>query len=241
MPSRLADRGHNLTSRIGERSSASAPVGVVVRPFDQAQALQLCQLPAYGRVVASDQLRESGHRQGPLHPQPHQQGEQGAVQANSCRAQQKVVPPRAIEKPGQVEQGVGERVHIACILHLYVSLGLLHIACMIHVSNVLVIIGSIRPRRICPTVAAWVAEIGRGLGPWVLELIDLRDWPLPMDDEPEMPQHGAYANADTKAWSAKVAAADAVVFVTPQYNWDIPPASRTPSTTFTANGQASRP
>lgn len=95
---------------------------------------------------------------------------------------------------------------------------------MVHASNVLVIIGSIRPRRICPEVAAWVAEVGRDLGPWTLELIDLRDWRLPMDDEPEMPHRGEYATAHTKAWSAKVAAAEAVVFVTPQYNWGYPAA-----------------
>ena len=73
-------------------------------------------------------------------------------------------------------------------------------------------------------VASWVAEVGRDRGPWVLELVDLRDWSLPMDDEPEMPHHRAYTNAHTEAWSAKVAAADAVVFVTPQYNWGYPAA-----------------
>jgi NAD(P)H-dependent FMN reductase len=95
---------------------------------------------------------------------------------------------------------------------------------MIHALNVIVIIGSVRRRRICPLVAAWVAEVGRDLGPWGLELVDLRDWSLPMDDEPEMPHGGFYANAHTQAWSAKVAAADAVVFVTPQYNWGYPAA-----------------
>ena len=39
-----------------------------------------------------------------------------------------------------------------------------------------------------------------------------------------MPQRGAYTSAHTEAWSAKVAAADAVVFVTPQYNWGYPTA-----------------
>lgn len=95
---------------------------------------------------------------------------------------------------------------------------------MIHVFKVLAIIGSIRPRRICPQVAAWVAEIGRDAGPWTLELVDLRDWSLPMDDEPEIPQRGVYSNSHTEAWSTKVAAADAVVFVTPQYNWGYPAA-----------------
>lgn len=55
------------------------------------------------------------------------------------------------------------------------------------------------------------------------ELVDLRDWPLPMDDEPEIPAGGApYANPLTQAWSRKVAGAQAIVFVSPQYNWGYP-------------------
>jgi NAD(P)H-dependent FMN reductase len=44
-----------------------------------------------------------------------------------------------------------------------------------------------------------------------------------MDDEPDIPAAGkAYANPLTRAWSEKIAAAPAVVFVTPQYNWGYP-------------------
>jgi NAD(P)H-dependent FMN reductase len=94
---------------------------------------------------------------------------------------------------------------------------------MIHVKSVYVIVGSTRPRRICPEVARWVAEVGAGLGDWRLELVDLKDWPLPMDDEEDVPARGAgYAKAHTRAWSAKVAAADGLVFVSPQYNWGYP-------------------
>ena len=97
---------------------------------------------------------------------------------------------------------------------------------MIHASRVLVIISSVRPRRIAPDVARWVAEVGRDAMPGVsplFELVDLKDFPLPMDDEPEIPAAGRpYANAHTRAWSAKIESGDAVVFVTPQYNWGYP-------------------
>jgi NAD(P)H-dependent FMN reductase len=45
-----------------------------------------------------------------------------------------------------------------------------------------------------------------------------------MDDEPHMPHGGGYAFEHTRAWSAKIAAADAFVFVSPQYNWGYPAA-----------------
>ena len=56
------------------------------------------------------------------------------------------------------------------------------------------------------------------------EVIDLKDWPLPMDDEAGIPAGGVYAHEHTRAWSRKIAAAPAFVFVTPQYNWGYPAA-----------------
>jgi NAD(P)H-dependent FMN reductase len=95
---------------------------------------------------------------------------------------------------------------------------------MIHASKVLVIVGSTRARRLCPAIAAWVAKIGRGIISAPIELVDLKDWPLPMDDEPEIPAHGRYTFAHTEAWSRKIAGAGAFVFVTPQYNSGYPAA-----------------
>ncbi len=97
---------------------------------------------------------------------------------------------------------------------------------MIHGSNVLVIIGSTRARRICPQVAEWVAKIGRETIAGDIEVVDLKNWPLPMDDEPGIPAGvpvlGDYQHAHTHAWSGKIAAANAFVFVSPQYNWGYP-------------------
>lgn len=82
--------------------------------------------------------------------------------------------------------------------------------------------GSTRARRLCPEIAAWVADLGREAIPAQFEIVDLRNWPLPMDDEPGIPALGDYAFEHTQAWSRQVADAHAFVFVTPQYNWGYP-------------------
>jgi NAD(P)H-dependent FMN reductase len=89
-------------------------------------------------------------------------------------------------------------------------------------ATILLIMGSTRAGRVCPKIAAWAAAIGRSSTGHVCEVVDLADWPLPMDDEPGIPAMGRYTQAHTRAWSEKVAGADAVVFVTPQYNWGYP-------------------
>jgi len=67
-----------------------------------------------------------------------------------------------------------------------------------------------------------VVGIARASTSLKYELVDLADWPLPMDDEPGIPALGVYAQEHTRAWSRKIASADAVMFVTPQYNWGYP-------------------
>src|SRR5690606_29928839 len=46
---------------------------------------------------------------------------------------------------------------------------------------------------------------------------------LPVYDEPEHPRLQKYQHEHTKRWSASVAAADAYVFVLPEYNYNPPP------------------
>jgi NAD(P)H-dependent FMN reductase len=90
--------------------------------------------------------------------------------------------------------------------------------------SVLVVLGSMRAGRLCPTIASWVVSVAEASTDLTYDLVDLTDWPLPMDDEPGIPALGGYTQAHTRAWSAKVASADAVMFVTPQYNWGYPAA-----------------
>jgi len=48
--------------------------------------------------------------------------------------------------------------------------------------------------------------------------VDIKDFNLPLLDEPVSPIMGQYTHPHTKTWSAKIASFDAYVFVTPEYN-----------------------
>ena len=58
-------------------------------------------------------------------------------------------------------------------------------------------------------------------GSFSVELIDLAEVGLPFMDEPHHPKLRKYTRSHTFAWSEVVAAADAFVFVTPEYNHGI--------------------
>jgi NAD(P)H-dependent FMN reductase len=88
--------------------------------------------------------------------------------------------------------------------------------------NILIIMGSVREGRRCPAIAAWAAA--RRPASLACEVVDLKEWPLPMDDEAAIPATSVYANDHTRAWSAKIKCADGFVIVTPQYNWGYPAA-----------------
>ena len=55
-------------------------------------------------------------------------------------------------------------------------------------------------------------------------LVDLKSFDLPVFDEPFHPALQKYQHAHTKKWSASVEAADAFVFVAPEYNYGPSPA-----------------
>jgi len=87
-----------------------------------------------------------------------------------------------------------------------------------------VIIGSTRPGRAGPAVAAWAAKAAEAHGGFEVELVDLAAADLPLLDEPNHPAMKQYEHEHTKAWSAIIDDADAFVFVTPEYDY-FPPAS----------------
>jgi NAD(P)H-dependent FMN reductase len=87
-----------------------------------------------------------------------------------------------------------------------------------------IVIASTRPARKGPAIAAWFEQVARQHGGFEIEVVDLAEVNLPLLDEPEHPRLGKYQHAHTRAWSARVAKADAFVFVTPEYNFSTPPA-----------------
>ena len=84
--------------------------------------------------------------------------------------------------------------------------------------KVAIIIGSTRPGRKAEAVARWVHEHAQKRTDAEFELVDLKDFNLPLLDEPVPPSMGKYSQPHTKAWSAKIQTFDAFIFVTPEYN-----------------------
>ncbi len=81
-----------------------------------------------------------------------------------------------------------------------------------------IIVGSTRPGRHADSVARWVLENAKKRTDAEFEIVDIKDYNLPLLDEPVPPSMGQYSKPHTKAWAEKIASFDAFVFVTPEYN-----------------------
>src|SRR6266853_1682882 len=84
--------------------------------------------------------------------------------------------------------------------------------------KIAVIIGSTRPGRVGEPVAKWAYELAKKRTDAEFELVDIRDFNLPLLDEPVPPSMGQYSQPHTKKWAAKIASFDAYIFITPEYN-----------------------
>ena len=84
--------------------------------------------------------------------------------------------------------------------------------------RIAIIIGSTRPGRKAEAVAKWVYEIAQNRNDAEFELVDIKDFNLPLLDEPVSPIMGQYSKPHTKVWADKIGSFDAYVFVTPEYN-----------------------
>jgi NAD(P)H-dependent FMN reductase len=87
--------------------------------------------------------------------------------------------------------------------------------------RIAIIIGSTRPGRNGEAVAKWVYEIAKKRTDAEFELLDIKDYNLPLLDEPVPPSMGQYSKPHTKKWAAKIGSFDGYVFVTPEYNHGI--------------------
>jgi len=81
-----------------------------------------------------------------------------------------------------------------------------------------IIVGSTRQGRFADRPANWFLEIAGQRPDLTAELVDLRDYPLPMFDEPMAPAWKAPAHPVAQEWSARLAALDGLIVVTPEYN-----------------------
>lgn len=87
-----------------------------------------------------------------------------------------------------------------------------------------IIIGSTRPGRAGLPIAQWFAQRAAEHSHFDIDIVDLAEVNLPLLDEPNHPAMGQYLHQHTKDWRARIDVADAVVFVTPEYNYGYPAA-----------------
>jgi NAD(P)H-dependent FMN reductase len=81
-----------------------------------------------------------------------------------------------------------------------------------------IVIGSTRPTRFGDKPAAWIHGIAGKRTDLDFELIDLRDYPLPLFNEPGSPAWGPIDNEVAQRWADKLAGLDGFILVTPEYN-----------------------
>jgi NAD(P)H-dependent FMN reductase len=94
------------------------------------------------------------------------------------------------------------------------------------VSKLQIIVGSTRPTRSADLVLPWITKTAAAHGGFEVEVLDLRDWPLPIFSE-HLGTLGdindpSYSDPIVKAWNAKIKEADAYIFLTPEYNHSLP-------------------
>ena len=89
-----------------------------------------------------------------------------------------------------------------------------------------IIIGSTRPTRAADLVAPWVIDRASAHPAFEVEVLDLRDWALPMFAE-HLGTIGdlsdpTYSDPIVRRWNRKIKEASAYLVVTPEYNHSVP-------------------
>jgi len=92
--------------------------------------------------------------------------------------------------------------------------------------NLKMIIGSTRPGRAADKVIPWITAVTTEHGGFDVEILDLRDWQLPIFGESYAtigdPRNPAFSVPEVRRWNDAIAAGDAYLFVTPEYNHSVP-------------------
>lgn len=75
-----------------------------------------------------------------------------------------------------------------------------------------IVIGSIRPNRFAAHAAEWIEQIARQRRDFDVELVDLKDYPMPLFAEEASPLYAPSKNQVARRWQAKLAEFDAFIF-----------------------------
>ncbi|MFT4199555.1 NADPH-dependent FMN reductase [Gordonia sp. (in: high G+C Gram-positive bacteria)] len=90
--------------------------------------------------------------------------------------------------------------------------------------TLMIVVGSVREGRIGLPIAEWARRAADEDGRFDVDFADLAEIDLPFMDEPNHPRLHQYTKAHTVEWSKRAEAADAFLFVFPEYNYSYAPA-----------------
>ncbi|MFA5994830.1 MAG: NAD(P)H-dependent oxidoreductase [Patescibacteria group bacterium] len=90
--------------------------------------------------------------------------------------------------------------------------------------KIIVLLASIRVERAGEKVARWFMNVVQATKTASVELVDLRDYPLPLFADAVTPtmRQGRHPNPLVQKWLDKLATADGYIIITPEYNHSIP-------------------
>ena len=88
--------------------------------------------------------------------------------------------------------------------------------------KIFVILGSVREGRMAKPVGQWVCDQAADRDGIDCELVDLKDWDLPIYPFAETPAKGCYTDPLQQRWAEKVASADGYILIAPEYNHGAP-------------------
>ena len=87
--------------------------------------------------------------------------------------------------------------------------------------RIAVIIGSTRPTRFADTPAQWILKQAQARGDMDVELVDLRDHPMPFFDEKASNMWMPSENPEAVRWQETIGRFDGYIFVVAEYNHSI--------------------
>ena len=87
--------------------------------------------------------------------------------------------------------------------------------------KIAVVIGSTRQTRFADKPAAWMLKQAQARDDMTAELVDLRDFDLPLFDEPASNKWMPSSDPKAIAWQKKIAEYDGYIFVVAEYNHSI--------------------
>ena len=89
-------------------------------------------------------------------------------------------------------------------------------------AKIAVIIGSIRPNRFGDKPAKWIFDHAKARTDIETEIVDLKDYDLPIFDSPASDAWMPASNPEVVRWQNKLKEFDGYIFVTAEYNRSVP-------------------